>query len=530
MLCQKTLFLISLACSLLLVLSCSSEATPAPEPKRDNSIAPNNLKEQASSTIAKESLKPSRPSYLPGPRAYFGDIALKRNTEATQVESRPKSSVVLVVIDALNAKHLGVYGYDRPTTPNLDNLAGRGLLLNNHVSNSSWTRPSFTTIITGLPKSVHGVELGGRHLEMEITTLAEHFRKAGYRTAGFVGNPLVREIWGYGQGFQVYVDTKTLDKAFPPDAVLVDRALRWLKKVGDKPFFCMLFLTGPHVPYRPPTRHKNFLAELPKGAVIQYPFKEYLKPLPKMDHARMVAAYDGDVAYSDEQVGRIVEFLERSGRIGSTSLLVTADHGEVFGHDNCYVHAYHMWEPALRVPFVLYTKALPSGGIYDDRPFTHVDIMPTLLDLAGLPIPPLLTGVSIVKALADVSVGRDRILFSQFNAHGIRRQAIRKGNMKLIHHHKVDLADLAGLDKLHTKIPQPDPRDLPSLAVKGERFELYDLSADPEEERNIFDSHHEDKKAKEILDALTPYLSGKSVAPALSDETLKALRAAGYIK
>ncbi|MCP4678113.1 MAG: sulfatase [Deltaproteobacteria bacterium] len=530
MLCIKTLSLISVACSLLLALSCSSESTPAPGPKQENSIASKKPEVHTPPTAAKESLKPPSPDHLPGPRAYFGEIALKRHTEATQIESRPKSSVVLVVIDALNAKHLGIYGYDRPTTPNLDKLAGRGLLLSNHVSNSSWTRPSFTTIIAGLPKSVHGVELGGRRLEMEITTLAEHFKKAGYRTAGFVGNPLVREIWGFGQGFQTYIDTKTLDKAFPPDSVLVDRALRWLKKVGEKPFFLMLFLTGPHVPYRPPTRHKNYLAELPKGPVIQYPFKEYLKPLPKMDHARMVAAYDGDVAYSDEQVGRLVEFLESSGRISNTSLLITADHGEVFGHNNCYVHAYHMWEPALRVPFILFTEALSSRGIYDDRPFTHVDIVPTLLDLAGLPIPPLLTGVSIVKALADLNVGRDRILFSQFNAHGIRRQAIRKGSMKLIHHHDVDLADLAGLDKLHTKIPQPDPKDLPSLAVNGERFELYDLSADSKEERDIFDSHREDKNTKELLDALSPYLSGKSLTPALSDETLKALRAAGYIK
>ncbi len=467
---------------------------------------------------------------LLAPESYFGELDLARISKPLKLEPKKNSSVILVVIDAFNPKHMGIYGYQRSTTPNLDKLAHRGLLLSNYVSNSSWTRPSYTTIITGLPKSVHGVELGGRHLEKEITTLAERFRKAGYRTAGFVGNPLVREIWGYGQGFQVYVDTKALDKAFPPDATLMDRALSWLKKGEDKPSFLVLFLTAPHVPYRPPTRHRRFLKELPKGDVIQYPFKEYLKPLSKMDQARMVAAYDGDVMYADEQVGRLFDYLESAGRIENTSLLITADHGEVFGHHNCYVHAYHMWDPALRVPFILVSNALTRNGVYDDRPFTHVDIAPTLLELAGLPAPADLPGTSLVKALVDPATGRDRVLFSQYNAHGIRRQAIRKGGLKLVHHHKVNLRDLKDLDKLHTKIPQPDPKDLPSLAVDGERYELYDLVDDPKEKKDLFKSRRDEIMTKELLDALGPHVDGHTIAPALSEETLKALKAAGYIE
>ena len=467
-------------------------------------------------------------------QAYFGSTSFKPLDAGVDVEPLHKGSVVLVVFDALNAKHLGAYGYARNTSPHIDGVAQNGLVLMNHVSNSSWTRPSFTTIITGLPKREHKVELkGGWRLEPHIKTLAERFRRQGYRTAGITGNPLVRKAWGFDQGFVLFEDPITLNvKAFPRDRLLVNRAIRWLESIGDqRPFFLVLFLTSSHPPYRPPEKPGQFLSTLPAGDIIEHPFKEYMEPLPILDHQRIVAAYDDEIAYMDGQVGRFLEYLRSSGRMDKTIIAMTADHGEVFGDHNCYLHAYHMWEPVLRVPFILRAPNLPLEGVYDERPFTHLDVAPTLLDLVGIPYnPEELSGISVVKALGDLSLNRERIVFSQHNAHGVRRQAIRKGRWKVIHHHKVDERAARDLDELHPSVIQPSPKDLPTLAWDEERYEFYDLSRDVREENNLFDSRENSPEFWTLLNALRPHVDGEVSPGELTEEMVRALENAGYLR
>ena len=514
------LLTLSLACA------CGDSKTPNDSVQLDNKVAT-----AVATSAPAEATTPTAPPEE-APLKYFGNRQLKRVTEPQRYTVQNGGSVLLIVMDATNARHLGIYGYKRKTSPNIDRLAKQGLLLTNHVSNSSWTRPSFATLITGLPKKEHQVELSGKKLEKEITTLAERFRAAGYRTAGFVGNPLVREVWGFGQGFQTYRDTASFDKAFPPDRVLADRAVEWLQQIGDEPFYLMVFFTSPHVPYRPPRPYRRFMEALPKARLWEYPYQEYLKPLPEKEHDMLVAAYDGDVAYGDANVGRIIDYLEASGKMNRTTVAFTADHGEVFGHHNCYVHAWHMWEPALRVPLVLASPGLEEKGVYDDRPYTHVDIAPTLLGAVGIEVPEdELTGVSIFDQLSVPDQGRKRIRFSQYNAHGIRRQAIRDERYKLVHHHLVDEKDLEELHSLHPKIPSPDPKELPTLATDKERYELYDLIEDAEEQTDLYESKQYADAAKRLTEMLAPYIgesTGGNVA--LSPETIQALKNAGYIR
>ncbi len=468
---------------------------------------------------------------LPAPLAYFGEPSLTRVTTPIAFTPQENGSVVLIIVDALNAKHLGVYGYNRDTSPNLDTLAGEGLLLSNYVSNSSWTRPSFTTLITGLPKDAHGIEWNGNDLDRKIVTLAERFRKAGYQTAGIVGNQLVQSIWGFDQGFQTYEDVKTLDQIFPRDRVLVDKAIDWIAKRGDKPFFLMLFLIDPHTPYRPLRADRHFLDALPEGKVIRFPHREYKKPLPKLDHERMVAAYDGEVHSADRQIARLIAFLKETKKMDTTSVAITADHGEAFGQHNCYTHTYHMWEPVLRVPFILVSPTLGAKGIYDDRPFTHLDMAPTLLDLAGIDYAPEeLSGTSIVKALTDPAADRERILFSQYNAHGVRRQAIRNGRWKLIHHHQVKDSALKKLQTLQIPKRQPDPRTLPTLAWDGQRYEFYDLENDPSETNDLFSSDQNTPELLELSHALQSHLGAVPAKGKITEEMMQALENIGYIK
>ncbi len=454
--------------------------------------------------------------------------------DAMQSKIHKGSSVVLIIVDAFNAGHTSVYGYGRPTTPNLEKLAKRGTLFTNWVSNSSWTRPSFATLITGLPKKDHKVELTNQNLSNKIVTMAEIFRDAGYSTAGFVGNPLVRKVWQFDQGFNVYEDTKD-HKAFPRAKILVDKAIGWLHRATrrDRPFFLMVFLTDPHTPYRPVTRHRNYLEKVGIKENTEYPLKEYKKPLPRAEHDGIVAAYDGEVAYADEQIGRLVAELETLEKFDDTTVVVTADHGEIFGEHNCYLHGYHMWEPVLRVPFIISSPSLLAKGQVNDLPHTHMDLLPSLANLAGIAVPDNKPGSSILDAAATSEKSSDRPLFSQYNSYGIERQAARIGRWKLIHHHKVDKRDLEKLGDLSRKIPRAKPKNLPSIAVDGERWELYDLVTDPSEVNDLYrtDSHKPVvKDLKEIITRFRMDGSKPMQPPRLSEETLEALQAAGYIR
>ena len=509
---------------------------PSLDPGPSSEGALDNGTKQAPTLEDKESSPDSHENnrYIsPVSRKYFGALPYKPIETNLIVEPKKNANVLLIVLDALNAKHLGVYGYLRDTSPHLDKLAKRGLVLTNYVSNSSWTRPSYTTIITGLSKREHGVELeGGWRLRPEITTIAERFKRAGYRTAGVTGNVLVRKSWGFDQGYQVYEDSITLNlKAFPRDNILINRAIEWLKGVRSKPFFLSLFLTSSHPPYRPPKGRRKFLSELPEGTIIEHPFREYKKKLPRLDHERIVAAYDDEIRYMDEELQRLIDYLSDSGRLENTVVVVTADHGEIFGEHNCYLHAYHMWEPVLRVPFILLAPNLQLDGFYDERPFTHLDIVPTLLDLVGIERDDDdLAGMSIVTALQDISLNHRRIMFSQHNAHGVRRQAIRDDRYKLVHHHKVEKRALKKLDELHPSVLQPNPRDLPSLAWDKERYELYDLFDDPEELNNIFEEKKDSEEMSRLLNKLQLHIVKKNEVKELPEEMIQALINTGYLR
>jgi len=464
------------------------------------------------------------------PAAYFGDLGRERATEPMRIEPIARGSVLLVVIDTLRAAHLGAYGYERPTSPNIDRLARDGLLLTSYFSTSSWTRPSFASIITGLPKREHKMELNCPPLDEGLVTLAERFAEAGFRTAGFVGNPLVRAKWGFGQGYDTYVDAEVLDDyGLASDADLARRAAAWIGEHKAEPFFALVFFTAPHVPYKPPRGFRRFFKGLPRGHIIATPKREYPGGMKRGDRAWTTAAYDGDVLYADAQLGKLIDALRDNGLLDRTHVIVTADHGEMLGEHDCFLHGYHMWDPVLRVPFVLSSPALPGGGLLDDRPFSHLDVIPTLLDLAGIDPDPELPGESLVQALADPSADRERVVFSQHNAHGVRREAVRKGRYKLVHHHAVDRRDAGRLNDLHPDRPAPDPDELPTVAWDEERFELYDMAADPGELEDLFDERKTAPETAELIAEIAERLEGDDeVSIEVDDDLRAALEALGY--
>ena len=454
---------------------------------------------------------------------YFKNLPSVPYPDRIETRLLNHGSVVLIVIDALNASHTSVYGYHHNTTPVLNRFAAGGVTFTSWISNSSWTRPSFTTILTGLPKNRHKMELGSRILDNKIVTMAEAFKKAGYQTAAFIGNPLITKKWNYNQGFDLFIDSDT-SGPFPRGALLVDMAINWLNSVKDRPFFLTLFLTDPHAPYQPEQSRLKFLN--PQNiTLVPLPDREVEKPLSLKETLIIQNAYDDEVLSVDTEIGRLLKALVPLNQSDNLTTAVTADHGEIFGAHNCYQHAYHMWEPVVRVPFIIQSPAIiEHKGIYVDMPATHQDIMPTLLKLNSIAPPANMPGRNIFSK-TDSSA---RIIITAYDARGIKRTAARLGTVKLVRYGKVNHA-------MFSPVGKSSIQRFPSLLLPAPRYELYDLKNDPDEKNNIFKTFKNRKLIKQLQSAIVNSENKnrkkkKSEHLKLDDETLEALKAAGYIK
>lgn len=318
--------------------------------------------------------------------------------------------------------------------------------------------------------------------------------------------------------------------SFADDAVIVNKAISWLEENQSDPFFLMLFLTAPHSKYDPPEGFRPFFKDdLPKGRVMQILRREYRDLPPSGDIEWTKAAYDGEILYADVQMGKLIAHLEKAGMMEEVTIAVTADHGEIFGEHNCFLHAHHMWEQVLRVPFLISSPAFPQG-VYDDRPFTHLDIAPTLLEFVGIEASDLKKhGKSIIEVLADPFAGRERVIFSQCNAHGIRRESIRKGRYKLVHHHPVDHTAVEQINDFHADRSPLSPEDLPTLSWDEEKWELYDLVEDPKEQNNLFEKLKDAPQTLELLKQLADSMDDDNLTIEIDKDLRKALEETGYI-
>ena len=275
-------------------------------------------------------------------------------------------NVLLITIDTLRADHVGSYGYSKGTTPTLDALAVEGVRFATPVAPTPLTLPSHTSILTGLFPPAHGVRHNGMfRLDPAVETLAERMHEGGYATAAFVGSVVLAKRYGLDQGFEVYNDEPTREKSGPsgfresPAAVVTDRALRWLDAT-DGPFFLWVHYYDPHARYTPPSPFSKRFADQP---------------------------YDGEIAYVDSQIGRLLQRLRGSGRFEQTFIVVTSDHGESLGEHGEATHSYTLYDPVLLVPLIFRGPDIPASRVVTGVVRT-IDIAPTLLWSLGLdPLP-----------------------------------------------------------------------------------------------------------------------------------------------
>jgi choline-sulfatase len=291
---------------------------------------------------------------------------------ATGQQNTPKPSVLLITIDTLRADRLGCYGYAGAQTPAIDHLAAEGIQFMNAVSHVPLTRPSHTSIFSGLNPFETGVHDNiAPTLDKKIPLLAEAFQKQGYKTAAFVASFVINSQSGLNRGFDVYEDQFDLENQPTQFALNLEKRggevyeefASWFNQNKRKSYFAWVHLYDPHFPYEPP--------------------KPYLQRF--QNHP-----YDGEVAYSDEVISRIVKLID-----SNTLLILTSDHGESLGDHGEGAHSYYIYDATLHVPMIFHwPQKLPSGKKINMQA-RLIDLYPTILDLLQIPIPKPVTGISL---------------------------------------------------------------------------------------------------------------------------------------
>ncbi len=400
-----------------------------------------------------------------------------------------RPNVLIVTMDTTRADHLGCYGYDRIRTPVLDDLASRGAVFENAVAAAPLTQPSHASIMTGYYPTYHGVRVNGNTALAESqTTLAEVFAANGYRTGGFIGGFVLDARWGLKQGFQQYDDKFDLKKfkhldlgavQRPADQV-VDAALAWLDGGGPGPFFAWVHLYDPHTPYEPPEPYRSEYGGRGPGGL-----------------------YDGEIAFMDSQIGRLVAWLRAKGLDRTTVLLLSGDHGEGLNDHGESSHGFFIYDPTIRVPLIACVPGAFAGRRVS-APVSTVDIFSTLLDAAGLNAPPS-QGRSLLPLMARPKTDDGRRVYAESMAPSLQ---FAWSGLRLLRSERWKYID-------------------------APHAELYDIAADPGERTNLLYRQGEvARRLKARLEAAAAETGAgapKPQAANLDKDTMQRLSALGYI-
>jgi arylsulfatase A-like enzyme len=429
----------------------------------------------------------------------------------------------MISLDTTRPDHLSLYGYDRPTSPNLEALAQDGILMKDFLTTSSWTLPTHASLFTGLYPSTHGahysdtskVALGdaegapqgfeafrANRLPDEAVTLAEVLRNNGYTTHAVAAGPWLKPVFGLAQGFDYY-DAAFDSLAGRPGDEVSELALSSIERAGEHPFFLFLNYFDPHDPYDP---HGTS-------------WEQFLRPGENFARSKELAHYDAEISFMDQQIGRVIDDMKLRNLYNSSWIIVTSDHGEHFGEHGLEVHGFSLYQGVVRG--VLLIKP-PRGLALEIDPDTRaqsVDVMPTLLDSLEISLPSKMEGqplgIANHPAIAELyrSVGNVRWKGERF-----RRE------LRAIYS-RDDFNDKSDDDAHDYKLIVSSKKDDPDSG-------LFDLRADPEELHDLSTEQPDVVKAMTaVLDHWSANQSALSPVPVegLDPETRRQMEALGYI-
>ncbi len=394
-------------------------------------------------------------------------------------KTKNKLNILLITIDTLRADRLSCYGSQHLKTPHIDDLGKRGVLFSRAFANTSTTLPSHANILLGVTPNYHGVHENLNFIvSEELLTLAEHLKNNGYATGAFVGAYPLDSRFGLSQGFDIYDDNysrshsenfSTLERN--AEAV-IKGALEWLEG-RRSPWFLWIHCWDPHTPYEPPEPFKT-----------QY--KEHL--------------YEGEVAYVDLALGKLLDHLKENNLFDSTLIIFTGDHGESLGQHGEKTHGFFAYNSSIWTPLIISHPEVVSGRV--GHYVSHIDIFPTVCDVLGIEKPSFLQGISLLPALKGMKLPERPIYFESLYPYYSRGWAPLKGFI---------------LEKKKF-VDSPIP-------------ELYDLDHDFDELNNLAERKkivELTSQLKKIIDDLTP--SKKiDAAQKVDRETREKLASLGYI-
>jgi len=413
-------------------------------------------------------------------------VYLKPFRPSISINRNPELNVLLITLDTTRADRLSCYGYTRARTPRLDELASLGIRFANAYSPVPLTLPAHTSIMTGLYPFAHGVRNNGfYYLQPEFKTLAEILKERGLTTAAFVSSFTVDSRFGLDQGFELYDDNFQPEKVIKNFAserraeAVFEAFQKWLKNYQGEHFFCWVHFFDPHLPYDPPS-----------------PFKEELAGRP----------YDGEIAYMDHYVGRVIDELREKGLAKNTLVVIVGDHGEALGQKNEVDHGLFIYDLTLRVPFIMVAPGvLPSGRVVETR-VQLVDIFPTICDLLGIRVEDSQIPLAGRSLLPSISGRRTKDPDVYIESYQPRE-----------YYGWSELVGLISGDWKYIQAPHP---------------ELYNLKEDPAEELNLYPEKKEiaaelEARLAQMIASGTE-LAGKGRRE-LSSTEIRRLQSLGYL-
>ena len=400
-------------------------------------------------------------------------------------------NILFITLDTTRADHLGCYGYDKVETPNMDRLAETGILFKNAICQSPLTLPSHSSIFTGTYPFYHGVrDNGGFYLEEDKITFAEVLKEYGWATSAFIGAFVLDSRWGLDQGIDYYYDnfdfakykTISLDSVQREGGEVIGAFFEWFEENYHKKFFSWIHLYDPHTPYDPPEPYKTRYSNRPWGL------------------------YDGEIAYVDELIGKVLDKLKEKDILENTLIVIVGDHGESLGEHGENSHGFFIYDAAILVPLIIHFPSSKLGGKRVTVQVETIDIMPTLLKILELPVPHEVQGNSLIPLIMDKNPRQERLAYSE----------------TYFPRYRYGWSELKSLRSSQYKyILAPKP-------------ELYDIVNDPKEQNNIYKQNLKTgKKFEQKLKILQEEMSAKGIEEKgpqkLDEESREKLMALGYI-